>query len=111
MKHFALMVGAALFSAVSGSPCALYNGIRRCQDTRISRLYAHSDGSIYIRPADGFSSDFQCSDDYLVLKKEHANFNQIFQMLHSAQINGSAVKFRMGSGQDQCSISYIVIDS
>lgn len=104
----AVITGVSMFA---GEARASTCGVRVCANADIGTLYLNSTGHIYIRLEADYAG-LDCtpvSNAYIVLNRDHANYNQIYALLLSAELAGRPVSVRMTNADATCNVSYVTL--
>lgn len=112
MKKVMIMMTALLTLALGGTAFAAEEcDANECRDTKIEKLYASSNGNVYVRVS-GDTDKLGCTlygGQYITLKPSHLNFEQIFKMLLSARLTSTRVRLRPYNGTSDCNLAWMML--
>jgi hypothetical protein len=83
-----------------------------CAQEKIERLYVQGDGDVAISTT-GDEKKLDCAprdDIYIVLRRSHVAFSEIYSALLGAKLSNHDVWLRVIGGSGECAVSYLVLE-
>ena len=108
-KYIIAGFGALFLSGTAIGDCRAPS-LKNVCDAKIERLRVQGDGEVLIHTS-GNESILACQlfDSYIVLRKSHPGFEEVYSLLLAAQLADRQVRVRMYSGTSICRVNYVWI--
>jgi hypothetical protein len=103
-----VLVGSMAWAGAAHAACSADT----CAQEKIERLYVQGDGDIAISTT-GPETDLNCTpegDMYILLRRNHVAFNEIYSALLGAKLSKHDVWIRVAGGGGECTVSYLVLE-